>query len=127
MRSPFRLVMAVAALLFASGWAVVPAKAQVLESYVAFLGENDLYNSRGNRLSQPWQIIRQDRANYHRFNVRDPGDEGDSFFASAANRARMEQLILSGRIEASAARSIINGNVWIRVDIYQNSVDVTVQ
>jgi hypothetical protein len=119
--------MAAAILLFVSGGTLGPAKAQVIETYRAFLGSADHFNSRGVRLTEPWQIIRQDRANYHRFNVRDPGDQSDVFFDSIANRARMEQLIQSGHIEPSAGRRIINGNVWIRVDIYQNSVNVTVE
>lgn len=106
-----------------------PALAQgpMLEQYDAFLGSADHFNSRGARLTEPWQIIRQDRANFHRFNVRDSGDQGDAFFASAANRARMEQLIRNGRIDPGAANHIINGNVWIRVEIFENAVNVVVQ
>ncbi len=106
-----------------------PAFAQgpMLEQYDAFLGSEDHFNSRGARLTEPWQIIRQDRANFHRFGMRDTGDQGDAFFASAANRARMEQLIRNGRIDAGAATRIINGNVWIRVEIYENAVNVVVQ
>ena len=126
MHTTLRLAVAAFAVLFISG-APAPVQAQVLESYTAFIGQNDLFNSRGARLTEPWQIVRQDRANYHRFRVRDNGDQGDSFFASAANRARMEQLIRSGYIDGNAAVQIVNGNVWIRVDIYQNSVNVTVQ
>lgn len=126
MKITLRAAVVAFALLFISG-APAPVKAQVLESYTAFIGPNDVFNSRGARLTEPWQIVRQDRANYHRFRVRDNGDQGDSFFASANNRARMEQLIRSGHIDGNAARQIVNGNVWIRVDIYQNSVNVTVQ
>ncbi len=126
MITKIRLAVAAFALLFISA-TQAPVQAQVLESYTAFLGQNDLFNSRGNRLYEPWQIIRQDRANFHRFRKRDNGDQGDTFFASAANRALMEQMIRSGHIDASAARQIVNGNVWIRVDVYQNSVNVTVQ
>ncbi len=126
MNTTFRLALAAFTLLFVLG-APTPVKAQVLESYTAFLGPNDLYNSRGARLYEPWQIIRQDRANYHRFKKRDNGDQGDSFFASAGNRALMEQMIRSGHIGANAKTRIVNGNVWITVDVYQNSVNVTVQ
>lgn len=98
-----------------------------LEVYVAYLGTDDHYNSRGARLSEPWQVIRQDRANFHRFGIRDRGDEGDRFFASADNRARMERMILNGYIDPNAGYRIINENVWIRVEVYEDSVNIEVR
>lgn len=89
----------------------------IIETYYAFLSADDHYNSKGVRLTAPWQIIRQDRANYHRFGVRDNGDEWDSFFGSATNRARMESMLQNGWISQSASRAIVNGEVWIRVDL----------
>ena len=125
-----RQVLAAGAIsLAAVALAPVSAQAQgpLLEVYTAFLGPADHFNSSGSRLTAPWQVIRQDRANFHRFGVRDPGDEADRFFAIAANRSRMEQLILNGYIDPGAGSRIVNGNVWIRVEIYENSVNVTVQ
>ena len=96
-----------------------PASAQVLlEEYTAFLGPADHFNSNGTRLTQPWQIVRQDRANFHRFGIRDAGDEWDSFFASTENRERVEAMIRNGSISASAANAVVNGSVWIRVQIF---------
>lgn len=109
----------VGALLLASAGGAGTAQAQVLiEEYFAFLGPADHFNSSGQRLTLPWQIIRQDRANFHRFGVRDAGDQWDSFFASAQNRERMESMLANGSISATAARDIVNSNVWIRVQIY---------
>ena len=99
--------------------APAPAKAQVLlESYVALLSATDHFNSNGVRLTQPWQIIRQDRANFHRFGIRDAADEWDSFFSSIQNRAIAEQMLLNGRIPRDVARAIVNGEVIVVVDIY---------
>ncbi len=92
--------------------------AELLDEYNAFIGERDLYNSSGTRLKQPWQIIRQDRANFYRFGVRDDQDEADSFFSSETNRVAAERMIRSGTISPSAGRSIVEGNVLIRVQIY---------
>jgi hypothetical protein len=89
-----------------------------IDSYAAYIGENDLYNSQGVRLTQPWQIIRQDRANFYRFGLRDPGDQGDSFFASARNRDIMERMLRDGRISSQAARDVVIGNATILVQIY---------
>ena len=61
---------------------------RLVEEYNAYIGEEDIYNSYGERLSEPWQIIRQDRANYHRFGTSQPGDEGDSFLCLGRGTAK---------------------------------------
>ena len=92
---------------------------ELLESYSAYIGQDDLYNSNNERLTQPWQVIRQDRANVHRFGVRQPGDDVDSFFASARNRELAERMISNGAIEGSAARALLAGDVRIHVEIWR--------
>lgn len=102
----------------------------LVEAYNAYIGEEDLYNSYGERLSEPWQVIRQDRANYHRFGTSQPGDEGDAFFASAKNREKAERMIEYGSIETRAARALVRGNVLINVQIFRGAngdyINVTV-
>ena len=110
------------------GWGSGP---QLLDESVAYIGRSDLRSSEGVRLTQAWQVIRQDRANYHRFNVRDRGDQGDTFFGEAQNRAIMERMVRDGRMSPSAARAVVQGDVWITVRIYGRgsrgqSVEVTV-
>jgi hypothetical protein len=92
---------------------------QLIESYQAFLSERDHFNSNGQRLTSAAAIIRQDRANFHRFGLRDSGDEGDRFFASAENRNTLERMIERGTSEPRAIYRIVNGAVIIRVDIYR--------
>ncbi|OAN79910.1 hypothetical protein A8B78_11655 [Jannaschia sp. EhC01] len=108
------------------------APAPVAE-YVAFIGEADLYNSNGARLSAPWQVLRQDRANYHRFGIRQPGDEWDPLFADADDRALMETYVREGYISPRAAADIMRGGAtvvvrayaalprgqWVEVDVYR--------
>lgn len=91
---------------------------RLIESYRAYISQVDIMNSNGETLTEAWQIIRQDRANYHRFHLMDAGDESDSFFASAANRQRMETMLAQGSIEGEAAERILSGDAHIRVDIY---------
>ncbi len=111
------LAAACAALLIVS---TAPARAdELLESYGAYIGQDDLYNSGNERLTQPWQVIRQDRANVHRFGIRQPGDDVDGFFASARNRDLAERMIRNGRIERSAARSLLRGDVHIEVEVWR--------
>lgn len=102
------------------------AQDQPLESYYAKLSRWDHFNSSGVRLTTAAQIIRQDRANYHKFGRRDPGNSGDSFFRSAANRARLEALIAAGHSDRATIDRIVNGTPTIRVDIFEDYVDVAV-
>lgn len=108
-------------LAFFTGFFILTAQShseQLIESYGAFIGDDDLYNSKGARLSHAWQIIRQDRANYHRFGRSQPGDEGDNYFSSIDNRAALENMVRRGSMSSDAARRIEAGYVQIFVDIY---------
>ena len=90
----------------------------LLEEYTAFIGRDDLYNSSGERLTQPWQVLRQDRANFHQFGVRQRGDQDDTFFASKGNRARFERMIAEGRMSREAVSTILQGGAIVRVQIW---------
>lgn len=91
---------------------------EVIEEYSAYISEDDLYNSNGDRLSQPWQVIRQDRANFHRYGLIDEDDEDDNFFANADNRALLESLIAQGGLSRVAGRAIVKGNIGIYVQVF---------
>ena len=92
--------------------------AELIGQYDAYIGEDDLYNSKGARLTQPWQIIRQDRANFYKYGIRQDGDEADPFFASAANREAAEGMIRDGSMTRDARRLLLQGDVMIHVEIY---------
>lgn len=111
--------LAFAATLLALLLPALPAGAQqLIGSYVAYIGQADLYNSNGQRLTEHWQVLRQDRANYHRFGIRQRGDEWDPFFASMENRARMEQMVMHTPVDPLIRREILAGNVSVLVRIY---------
>ncbi|MCD2171753.1 hypothetical protein [Rhizobium sp. C4] len=110
-----------AALLLPLLIGVTPAKAdELVDEYNAYIGQEDLYNSNGERLREPWQIIRQDRANYYKFGVRQRGDEPDSFFASVDNRAKAERMIRDGTITRDARRLLLQGDCMINVKVYHD-------
>jgi hypothetical protein len=97
-----------------------PGRAQqLLERYVAQLSERDHFNSSGQRLTTAAAIIRQDRANFHRFGLRDPADEDDTFFADEGNRAALERLLERGRAEPGVIARIVNGTPVVRVEVWQ--------
>jgi hypothetical protein len=97
-----------------------PSQAQqLIESYQAFLSERDHFNSNGQRLTSAAAIIRQDRANFHRFGTGDPGDEDDSFFGDMGNRAALESMLERGRAAPGVISRIVNSTPLIRVDVWR--------
>jgi len=94
--------------------------AELIDQYVAVLSARDHFNSKGKRLTSAAAIIRQDRANYHKFGLRDQGDAGDSFFADADNRATLEKMLERGTSTKSAINSVVNGTPVILVQIFRS-------
>ena len=101
-----------------------------VETYTAVLSERDHFNSQGERLTSPAAIIRQDRANFHKFGKRDPGDESDGYFSSVKNREALEYLIERGTMSSAVRRMIVNGTPVVIVSVFHGSsgdyADVTV-
>ncbi|MEX1663357.1 hypothetical protein AB4874_17245 [Thioclava sp. 15-R06ZXC-3] len=82
---------------------------QVVDSYVAVIGPQDRFNSSGAALTQPGQILAQDRANFHRFGIRQDGDTADRTFLTTEKRARIPALLGSGSVDPAVARAILGG------------------
>lgn len=99
---------------------------QLVESYSARLSPRDHYNSNGERLRSAAAIIRQDRANFYVYGLRDDEDEPDPYFSSKGNRARLEQMLENGRTTPEAIYRVVNGTPLIRVDIYATGISVTI-
>ena len=67
----FRKLVLTVALCGAISTPVSTHAQELIESYTALLSEADHFNSSGQRLTSAAAIIRQDRANYYRYGVRD--------------------------------------------------------
>jgi hypothetical protein len=128
MRRTTVLLVLIAA--FFSVAALQTVKAQGLgnyvETYTARLSPRDHYNSNGVRLRNAAAIIRQDRANFYVYGIRDSEDEPDPYFSSKDNRARLEEMLENGRTTPEAIDRIVNGTPLIRVDIYATGISVTI-
>lgn len=98
-----------------------------IAEYTARLSDRDHYNSYGERLTTVAAIIRQDRANYHRFGNADREDEGDPFFANAAHRADLENMVRRGDISPDAQREIIRGDPLVHVQVYDDYVVISLE
>ncbi len=119
------------ALMFASSALLAQAGdntgGEFLESYHAKLSEKDHFNSKGKRLKTVAAIIRQDRANYHKFHKRDAQDEWDGYFYDKANRAALENKVARLHFSKSTKNKIINGTPTVIVYVYENQIDIDVQ
>jgi len=100
---------------------------QPIGSYVARLSEADHFNSQGQRLTSAAAIIRQDRANFHRYNIRDPEDQDDAFFADENNRATLEKMLERGRAEPGVISRVVTGTPLVRVDVYRSNAGPFIQ
>lgn len=99
----------------------------MLGSYVARISERDHQASDGYALDSAAQMVRQDRANWHKFHRRDADDESDSWFTTNDERADLQRMLeRPGAMSASTKRAIVNGEPLIRVDVYENSVRVSI-
>ena len=99
---------------------------EFLGSYVARISEQDHQASDGYPLDTAAQMVRQDRANWHKFGTCDPEDQNDLWFRTNDQRARLERMLGQGGAMSEATRSaIVNGEPLIQVDVYRNHVEVT--
>jgi hypothetical protein len=120
------VITAIAAATFAASVSTASADTY-LGSYVARIGENDHYASDGYPLDTAAQMVRQDRANWHKFGVYDPEDENDSWFGDYDTRAWLEKALnRNSAMNKATRKAIVNGDPIVQVDVYQNSVKVTI-
>jgi hypothetical protein len=121
--------LTVAGLLLASFLGIGSAQAgdDMLGSYVARISDRDHHASDGYELSSAAQMVRQDRANWHKFHRRDADDQGDDWFNSNDDRAYLERMLKrSGAMSSSTRNAIVNGEPLIQVDVYSDSVRVSI-
>ena len=87
--------------------------------YLAWLGPEDMRTSSGAKLSSFGDILAQDRANYHRFGVRQELDMSDPIFGSREMRAKLPDFFKAGRkVEKYILNDVLSGKghyVLVRV------------
>lgn len=116
-----------AALIVAAACLAGPAAAQgIVDEYCAQISDHDKVASDGFALTDAASILRQDRANYHKFDNADRGDEGDATFTSANARAQIPALLDNGQTAQSTLRQIVRGTPRVCVEIYPQYIYVYV-
>jgi hypothetical protein len=99
----------------------------MLGSYVARISDRDHHASDGYELDNAAQMVRQDRANWHKFRRRDSDDENDVWFRTNNQRAGLQRMLeRGGAMSSSTRRAIVNGEPLIQVDVYSNNVRVSI-
>ena len=61
-------------------------------------------------------ILRQDRANFHVFNIKDAEDQSDEMFKNKEVRADMETMVIS--MSETTEKAILNGTPVIKVEVF---------
>lgn len=117
-----RMIVWLVIFVSCASFAVSSARAdEWLESYVAYLSDNDHYNSRGVPLRDAASILAQDRANVHRFNLWDGDDEVDKFFTTTARRQMMSAMLDRGGASQQTRNTIVKFDMMVLVNIWQGA------
>ena len=103
--------------------ALVPLAAPVaaqgyIDSYRAYISRDDVVNSNGVRLRDVGAILRQDRANVHRYGIRQRGDEVDPYFGEPFLREMLQKAVNDSAIPGYIEEAIIYGNAMLTVRLY---------
>jgi len=92
--------------------------------YQTMISPQDTVSSSGNRLRSVGAILRQDRANMHRFGRSDAGDGHENVFLSSASRALIPGWLNNGYVDASTAAAIRSGRAYVTVYVYEGRIEV---
>lgn len=110
----------VAGVLFSGPTAL--AEEIYIGGYMALLGPEDRVNSRGVALQNAAAIVRQDRANYHKFGIRHAKDQPDPWFDAPAARQAMQPLLV---ITPGTAEIITRQDAFVAVSVFARNGKIT--
>ena len=95
-------------------------------TYTTKISDADKKNSSGvpfpltNNKATVAAIIRQDRANYHQFNIRDKEDQTDCVFADKTKRALIEKSIADAPISPELIPMIVEQHPVLSITIFES-------
>lgn len=92
---------------------------EVIAEYLTWLDAKDTVTSKGVKLGSFGAVLAQDRANYHRFGIRQELDTSDPVFSDREMRAKLPQLYQAGSpVESYILQDVMSGRghyVFVRV------------
>lgn len=92
---------------------------KLVGEYKAFLYGPDHTDPSGSTLTEAWQVLREDRANFHARGVKQDADQTDPLFGDPANREKIEEMVANGNLTDGMARKIVDRDVLVRVQLYE--------
>ncbi|EAU40016.1 hypothetical protein FP2506_02205 [Fulvimarina pelagi HTCC2506] len=118
------MLCAIALASLGSSVSSTSAQTAIDDSYCTQISERDKQASDGYPLTDAGSILRQDRANLHRYGRPDRGDDGDFTFVSQNARAQIPQLVTNGNSDPAVLDEIVYGTPSVCVNVYRNHMDV---
>jgi len=94
-----------------------------IDHYYAVLSSADHRNSSGKALKSAASILRQDRANVHRFKKRDKRDDKDELYADGKRRVSLEKAAREC-LSKEVGKAIVSRQAEVWVTTYPSWVDV---
>lgn len=96
-------------------------------SYTAEISDHNKYNSSGMPLASGYNktsvaaILRQDRADYYAFGVRDKLDTSDCLMYSKQQRANFERILnhKNTQMDSNFIRAVVDGNPIVDISLYR--------
>jgi len=92
---------------------------EVIAEYLTWLDARDTVSSGGVKLGSFGAVLAQDRANFHRFGIRQDLDSTDPLFGAREMRSKLPQLYEAGRpVDAYILNDVMSGRgryVFVRV------------
>ena len=90
---------------------------EILARYSARLSARDHVTNTGAPLHRAVDVLAQDRANYHRFRLRDAEDETDAYFVNAERRRSIETIL--DPLGGQERQDIVSGEPLVRCVLYR--------
>ena len=113
------MIVRFAAVLLAFCLAAPVSAQQKMAEYFAMISREDMRNSSGAPLGDFCAIIAQDRANFHRYGIRQELDQSDPIFGAREMRALIPQICAVREGHEYVAASVLSGTVkYVWVHIY---------
>ncbi|NLD62204.1 hypothetical protein GX645_07110 [Candidatus Sumerlaeota bacterium] len=98
----------------------VPDVEVFVAKYRAVLAPRDRVNSNGKKLESIGAVLAQDRANFHKFGIRQRGDETDSgYFKSAENRQKLMYMTVNS---TRLGREAMRANKPVTITVYKDRI-----
>lgn len=109
-----------------------PAEPKLVGSFTTHISDRDKIDSKGRKLTDPRDIVLQDRKNYYDYNLRDPKDQPTLLFPGKSNGSNAGKPISEMAWEPNSPGNPSKGGQWkmrqgTEYQISNDNPDITVK